>query len=553
MSPFLKMFTEANTASTLIFLSVVGVLGILVGKLKIGSLKLGIAGVLFVGLLVGHLGAEIDHHVLHFVKEFGLILFVYSIGIEIGPRFLASLRSNGMRLNMLAALIVFLGFLCALGIKFAFDLKIEVVAGLFCGAVTNTPALGAAQALLTDMNNGLATPAATSGMAYAIAYPFGILGIILAMALIRILFRIKTDNEVENFKAEAAASSGNVQTIRAEVTNPNLFGKTLASLTASIHEEFVVSRVLRDGEFLIPEGKMILQQGDMIAGLCNKENIEEVELVIGRVAIQKSFEITGKLSMRHIMMTNRKLAGKTLRDINLSSMFPANITRVFRGETEIIPTGNTRLEFGDTIRVVGRRDKMEVVGKFLGNSLRDLSHPNLPPLFTGILLGILLGSIPIAIPGLPMPAKLGLAGGPLIIALLLGHKGRIGKFDFYMTPSANHFIRELGIVLFLACVGLGSGKNFWTTLINGGYMWMLYAAIITFAPLIVAGVIGRLMKINYLTICGYLAGSMTDPPALEFANNLAPVQAQATAYATVYPLTMFLRILMAQLLVLLLI
>ncbi len=553
MSPFLKMFTEANTASTLIFLSVVGVLGILVGKLKIGSLKLGIAGVLFVGLLVGHLGAEIDHHVLHFVKEFGLILFVYSIGIEIGPRFLASLRSNGMRLNMLAALIVFLGFLCAFGIKFAFNLDIEVIAGLFCGAVTNTPALGAAQALLTDMNNGLAAPAATSGMAYAIAYPFGILGIILAMALIRILFKIKTDTEVENFKAEAAANSGNVQTIRAELTNPNLFGKTLASLTSSIHKEFVVSRVLRDGEFLIPEGKMILQKGDMIAGLCNKENIEEVEMVIGRVAIQKSFEITGKLSMRHIMMTNRKLAGKTLRDINLSSMFPANITRVFRGETEIIPTGNTRLEFGDTIRVVGRRDKMDVVGKFLGNSLRDLSHPNLPPLFTGILLGILLGSIPIAIPGLPMPAKLGLAGGPLIIALLLGHKGRIGKFDFYMTPSANHFIRELGIVLFLACVGLGSGKNFWATLINGGYMWMLYAAIITFAPLIIAGVIGRLMKINYLTICGYLAGSMTDPPALEFANNIAPVQAQATAYATVYPLTMFLRILMAQLLVLLLV
>ncbi len=552
MSFVLKMFTEPSTASTLIFLSVVGVLGILVGKLKIGSLKLGIAGVLFVGLLVGHLGAEIDHHVLHFVKEFGLILFVYSIGIEIGPRFLASLRDNGMRLNLLAALIVFLGFLCAFGIKFAFDLKIEVVAGLFCGAVTNTPSLGAVQALLTDLHNGAPEAAQTSGMGYAIAYPFGIMGIILAMALIRVIFKIKVNTEIDDFKAEAAAATGNVQTIRAELTNPNLFGKTLAELTSNIHNEFVVSRILRDGEFLVPEGKMVLQQGDMVAGLCNKDHIDEIEMVIGKVAIQKSFEITGSLSMRHIRMTNKGLAGKSLREINLSSMFPANITRVFRGETEIIPTGNTRLEFGDTIRVVGRRDKMDVVAKFLGNSLRDLSHPNLPPLFLGILVGILLGSIPIAIPGLPMPAKLGLAGGPLIIALLLGHKGRIGKLNFYMTPSANHFIRELGIVLFLACVGLGSGKHFWETLVNGGYMWMLYAAIITFAPLMIAGIIGRMMKINYLTICGYLAGSMTDPPALEFANNLAPVQAQATAYATVYPLTMFLRILMAQLLVLLL-
>ncbi len=546
---FLKIFTETGTASSLLFLALVGVLGIFLGKLKIGPLKLGIAGVLFVGLFVGHLGANIDPHVLHFIKEFGLILFVYSIGIEIGPRFLSSLRNNGMRLNLLATLIVLLGFVSALGIKYVFNLDIEVVAGLFSGAVTNTPSLGAVQSLLTDLHNGSQEAAQTAGMGYAIAYPFGIMGIILAMALIRIFFKIKVDKEVDNFKKEVESTTGKIQTIRVELTNPNLFGKTLADLTSSIHKDFVVSRILRNDDFLVPEGKMILKEGDMIAGLCNKDNIEEIELVVGKVAIQKSFEMGGSLSMRHIRMTNRKLAGKTLQDINLSSMFPANITRVFRGETEIIPSGNTRLEFGDTIRVVGKRDRMDVVGKFLGNSLRDLSHPNLPPLFIGVFLGILLGSISIPL-GLPMPAKLGLAGGPLIIALILGHKGRIGKFDFYMTPSANHFIRELGIVLFLACVGLGSGKHFWETLINGGYMWMLYAAIITFVPLMIAGIIGRFMKINYLTICGYLAGSMTDPPALEFANNLAPVQAQATAYATVYPLTMFLRILMAQLLVL---
>lgn len=550
MSALLEIFTETSTAATLLFISIVGAFGIFIGKAKFGSLKLGIAGVLFLGLLVGHLGAHIEHSVLHFVKEFGLILFVYSIGIEIGPRFLSSLRDNGMKLNLLAAMIVILGLACAFAVKFIFDLDTEVIAGLFSGAVTNTPSLGAVQSLITDQFPNGEQLSEVSGMAYAVAYPFGIIGIILAMSLIRLFFKIKVTKEVAAYKEEQASSSGNVQTIRAEVSNPNLFGQTLASLAASIHKDFVVSRIFRSGDYVIPEGKMILKQGDVIIGLCSKDAIRDVELVIGKTAIQQSVQISGELSMRHILMTNRKLAGKSLKDINLSSMFPANVTRVFRGETEIIPSGETTLEFGDTIRVVGRREKMDMIAKFLGNSLRDLSHPNLIPLFIGIFLGILLGSIPIFIPGLPAPAKLGLAGGPLIIALLLGHKGRIGHFDFYMTPSANHFIREMGIVLFLGCVGIGSGKHFWATIVNGGYMWMLYAAIITFLPLMIMGIIGRMLKINYLTICGYLAGSMTDPPALEFANNIAPVQAQATAYATVYPLTMFLRILMAQLLVL---
>lgn len=550
MSPLLGIFTETSTASTLLFLAIVGALGIFIGKLKLGSLKLGIAGVLFTGLLVGHLGAHIDHGVLHFVKEFGLILFVYSIGIEIGPRFVSSLRDNGLKLNLLASLIVVLGLVCAFAVKYAFNLDTEVIAGLFSGAVTNTPSLGAVQSLITDQFANGEKLSEVSGMAYAVAYPFGILGIILAMALIRLFFHIKVNKEVDNYKQQQASSSGNIQTIQVEVSNPNLFGETLATLAASIHKDFLVSRIFRNEKCIIPEGKLVLEKGDVIIGLCGKEAIHEVELVIGKAAIKESFQITGELSMRHILMTNRKLAGKTLKDINLSAMFPANITRVFRGETEIIPSGETSLEFGDTIRVVGRREKMDVIAKFLGNSLRDLSLPNLIPLFIGIFLGILLGSIPIFIPGLPAPAKLGLAGGPLIIALLLGHKGRVGNFDFYMTPSANHFIREMGIVLFLGCVGIGSGKHFWETIVNGGYMWMLYAAIITFVPLMLVGIIGRVLKINYLTICGYLAGSMTDPPALEFANNIAPVQAQATAYATVYPLTMFLRILLAQLLVL---
>lgn len=548
---FLEIFTKEGTASSLLFLAIVGAMGIFLGKMKLGRLKLGIAGVLFVGLLVGHLGAQVNHEVLHFVKEFGLILFVYSIGIEIGPRFIASLRNNGLRLNALAASIVFLGLVCAIGVKFAFDLDTPVIAGLFSGAVTNTPSLGAIQSLITEQSANGEKLSEVSGMAYAVAYPFGILGIILAMSLIKLIFNIKVSEEVNNFKREQTSSSGDIQTVRAEITNPNLFGQTLSSLTSSLHIEFVVSRIFRNDSYIVPEANLILQNGDVLVGLCRKSAMSDLELIVGKISLQQALQISGELSMRHIMMTNRKLAGKSLKDINLTAMFPANITRVFRGETEIIPTGETTVEFGDTLRVVGRREKMDTIAKFLGNSLRDLSHPNLVPLFIGIFLGILLGSIPIAIPGLPAPAKLGLAGGPLIIALLLGHKGRIGSFDFYMTPSANHFIRELGIILFLGCVGIGSGKHFIETITNGGYMWMLYAAIITFVPLMVAGIIGRLLNINYLTICGYLSGSMTDPPALEFANGIAPVQAQATAYATVYPLTMFLRILFAQILVLL--
>lgn len=548
---FLEIFTKEGTASSLLFLAIVGAMGIFLGKMKLGRLKLGIAGVLFVGLLVGHFGAQVNHEVLHFVKEFGLILFVYSIGIEIGPRFIASLRNNGLRLNALAASIVFLGLVCAIGVKFAFDLDTPVIAGLFSGAVTNTPSLGAIQSLITEQSANGEKLSEVSGMAYAVAYPFGILGIILAMSLIKLIFNIKVSEEVNNFKREQTSSSGDIQTVRAEITNPNLFGQTLSSLTSSLHIEFVVSRIFRNDSYIVPEANLILQNGDVLVGLCRKSAMSDLELIVGKISLQQALQISGELSMRHIMMTNRKLAGKRLKDINLTAMFPANITRVFRGETEIIPTGETTVEFGDTLRVVGRREKMDTIAKFLGNSLRDLSHPNLVPLFIGIFLGILLGSIPIAIPGLPAPAKLGLAGGPLIIALLLGHKGRIGSFDFYMTPSANHFIRELGIILFLGCVGIGSGKHFIETITNGGYMWMLYASIITFVPLMVAGIIGRLLNINYLTICGYLSGSMTDPPALEFANGIAPVQAQATAYATVYPLTMFLRILFAQILVLL--
>ncbi|MDA3883406.1 MAG: putative transporter [Bacteroidales bacterium] len=548
-----ELFTQQGIASTLLFIALISISGILLGKIKVFNVKLGIAGVLFSGILLGHLGAEMHTEVLHFVKEFGLILFVFSIGLDIGPRFVSSFRNNGIKLNILSLSVIFLGFGIALLIQSIWDIDVEVIAGILSGAVTNTPSLGAAQSVLQDQLPNAEHAVNTTGMAYAVAYPFGIIGIILVMSLIRVFFKIKITHEIEEYNREVTGLSGKAEAIQIQVQNPNIIGKTIALLEKSLDTQFVFSRILRNNEFIISHKNVILQKNDILYGVSSTEMFEELELKVGTVSKTERVEITGNLTMRHVLVTNKSVAGKTLQQIGISEQFPANITRIFRGGNEIMPNKKSTLEFGDTVCVVAQRRIIDEVTKYLGNSQRSLALPNLLPLFIGIFLGIIVGSIPIFIPGLPVPAKLGLAGGPLIVALILGHKGRIGKFDFYMAPSANLFIRELGIVLFLGCVGLGAGKNFIETITNGGYMWMMYGAIITFVPIFVVGIIAYFLKYNYLTICGIIAGSMTDPPALEFANAIAPVQAQATAYATVYPLTMFMRILLAQILVLVLV
>ncbi len=547
----INLFSGDGTAATLLNLSLVGIVGVLLGKLPFGRIKLGIAGVLFAGLLAGHFGTEFDHHVLHFIKEFGLILFVYSVGVEIGPRFLSSFRNNGMKLNLLAMSLVTLGFVTTVGIKMGFNINMPTSVGMLCGAVTNTPSLGAAQSLIADQMSDGEILAQNTGMAYAIAYPFGIIGIIITMYAVRYLFRINVDDEIKIHKKETEAQNQRIKAVNIVVTNPNLDGKTIKFIKQSLENRFVFSRISRDGIFLIPDKNEIVKSGDIIYGLALEEHFPDLDLAVGTVSLTPIYEHAEPLAMRHIILTNRTLAGKKIGDTKFSELFSASITRIFRGETEIIANPSNTIEFGDTLRIIGARDKMDEIAKFLGNSIHSLAHPNILPLFIGILLGILLGSIPVFIPGLPAPAKLGLAGGPLIIALLLGHKGRIGKLDFYMTPGANKYIRELGIILFLACVGIGSGKHFWATLCDGGIQLMALSALITFVPLLIVGISGRLLKLNYLTICGMLSGSMTDPPALEFANSIAPSQAQSSAYAMVYPLTMFLRILFAQIFVLL--
>jgi putative transport protein len=341
-----------------------------------------------------------------------------------------------------------------------------------------------------------------------------------------------------------------LESVKIIVGNPNLFGKSIGYIKKMIDKELVISRISRDNVQLVAVDGEVLQDGDILFGVSSENHIENLNLKIGPVEITQKREIGGALAMTHVLVTNRKYSGKTIQQIGIYRRYEANITRIFRAGMEILPSLDTNIEFGDTVRIVGKTELLPDIRNELGNSMKELAVPNTIPIFVGIFLGVILGSIPIFIPGLPAPAKLGLAGGPLLVAILLGHKGRIGKVDFYMTPGANMIIREIGIILFLACVGLSSGSKFVATIWNGGYWWMIYGAAITFIPILIVGVIARLFKINYLKICGMMAGTMTDPPALEFANSLAPVQAQSTAYAAVYPLAMFLRILIAQMFIL---
>jgi len=546
----INLFTQEGIASTLLYISFIGITGMLLGKIKILKIRLGIAGVLFAGLIVGHLGANFNPEVIKFIKEFGLILFIYSIGLEVGPRFLSSLRHNGLTMNALAMGIVLLGFAFAVIFKYTFNLSSSVISGIMCGAVTNTPGLGAAQQAISEQMANAGDMSQIAGMAYAVAYPFGVIGIILAMILIRLIFHISIKDEKENYKKEISGLSGEPEAINMKVLNGALLGKDIAFMRKSLKGEFALSRLWRNGESIIPEENEIIKEGDKLFGVSTKNNFSELEIKVGPIAKTLNLNFSGNIAMKHVVFTNKKMAGKTIGQIGIGRRFPVNITRIYRNGAEIMAAEEDSVEFGDTLRIVGEKKVLDEVAALLGNSMEELSHPNIIPVFIGIFAGILLGSIPLAIPGLPSPAKLGLAGGPLVIALFLGYKGRIGKLSFYITPGANLFIRQLGIVLFLGCVGLSSGEKFVDTISNGGYVWMMYGAAITFFPLIIIGIIARLMKFNYLSICGIIAGSMTDPPALEFANSISPVQAQSTAYATVYPLTMFLRILLAQALVL---
>ena len=547
----------SETAITISLLALVAVIGLWIGHFKIKGVGLGIGGVLFGGILVAHFttqyGIKLDSHTLHFVQEFGLILFVYTIGIQVGPGFFASLRKSGLTLNGLGILIVALGAVVTILIYKLADIPLDVALGIYSGAVTNTPSLGAGQQILSEL--GMSQTTSNMGMAYAMAYPFGICGILLSMWLIRLFFKIKVDEEAANFEKESGHDKEALKSMSLKVTNANLNGIHLIEIPGFDDEDVVCSRLKRGELVIVPKADTDVQLGDILHLVGNPEGLKKMHLIIGEEVDVPVASLSGEIRSERVVVTNEKVLGKKIRHLGIHQKYGVVISRLNRAGVELVPTAHTTLQFGDVLHMVGKTDILNQAISVIGNAKQKLLQVQMLPVFIGIGLGVLLGSIPFYIPGFPVALKLGLAGGPLVVALILARIGSIGKLYWFMPPSANLALREIGIVLFLAVVGLKSGGSFVDTLTNGsGLEWMGYGIFITLVPLMIVGVIARLYaKLNYLSLCGLLAGSMTDPPALAFANELKEGSGAASlSYATVYPLTMFLRIISPQLLAILL-
>ncbi|MDR3260747.1 MAG: putative transporter [Tannerella sp.] len=543
-------------AHSILLLSLVIVLGILSGKIKIGGISLGITFVLFAGICFGHFGFRINHQILHFFKEFGLILFVYSIGMQVGPGFFSSFKKGGMTLNLLAAGVVLLGVLITLSLHYITGIPMPVMVGILSGAVTNTPGLGAAQQTYSDIH-GAAD--GTIALGYAVAYPLGVVGIILSIMLIRVLFRIRLDKEAERLNREDDSLAGTTaRPVSLTVRNPAIFGKRVSEISVLMkHREFVISRIWYNDSKKIElvSADTVLHENDKIFVITNEQDAETVKVFVGEeIPMERKQWIRqeSQFISRRILVTKSNLNGKRLGALQLRKIYGINITRINRSGVDFVASPNLTLQVGDRVTVVGTESAIANVEGVLGNSMKRLNEPNLVPIFLGIALGLVLGSIPITFPGIPQPVKLGLAGGPLVVAILISRFGYRYKLVTYTTMSANLMLREIGITIFLACVGVDAGDGFVETVIyKGGFAWIGYGLVITVVPLLIVGTVARCFyKLNYFTLMGLLAGSATDPPALAYSNATAGNDAPAVGYATVYPLTMFLRVLTAQLLIL---
>ncbi|EFH6478562.1 putative transporter [Escherichia coli] len=544
----------SDIALTVSILALVAVVGLFIGNVKFRGIGLGIGGVLFGGIIVGHFvsqaGMTLSSDMLHVIQEFGLILFVYTIGIQVGPGFFASLRVSGLRLNLFAVLIVIIGGLVTAILHKLFDIPLPVVLGIFSGAVTNTPALGAGQQILRDLGTPMEM-VDQMGMSYAMAYPFGICGILFTMWMLRVIFRVNVETEAQQHESSRTNGGALIKTINIRVENPNLHDLAIKDVPVLNGDKIICSRLKREETLKVPSPDTIIQLGDLLHLVGQPADLHNAQLVIGQ-EVDTSLSTKGTdLRVERVVVTNENVLGKRIRDLHFKERYDVVISRLNRAGVELVASGDISLQFGDILNLVGRPSAIDAVANVLGNAQQKLQQVQMLPVFIGIGLGVLLGSIPVFVPGFPAALKLGLAGGPLIMALILGRIGSIGKLYWFMPPSANLALRELGIVLFLSVVGLKSGGDFVNTLVNGeGLSWIGYGALITAVPLITVGILARMLaKMNYLTMCGMLAGSMTDPPALAFANNLHPTSgAAALSYATVYPLVMFLRIITPQLL-----
>lgn len=546
-----SLFFGSSVAHAVLTFALVITVGILLGKIKIKGVSLGITWILFVGIIFSHFGMTVDNDVRHFVQEFGLILFVFSIGLQVGPGFFASFKHGGMTLVGCATAIVLLGVLTAYVIHIATGTPIPTMVGILSGAVTNTPGLGAAQQAYADAS-GVNDPSIALG--YAVAYPLGVVGIILSMIFIRYALRVDFKKEDEGL-AELANEQKLAEKVSVEFTNQIIEGRSVEYVRDLVNRQFVISRVMHpDGSITMADTDTKIHLGDRLWVICQAEDVEAVVAFLGH-RVELTDEDWGnntpnaELISRRILITKSSINGKKFSDLRLRTKYGITITRVNRAGMDLIPYQGLELQVGDRVMVVGPAKSVAKVADVLGNSLKKLDHPNLITIFVGIALGVLLGSIPLM--NVPQPVKLGLAGGPLIVAILIGRFGTHFHLVTYTTASANLMLREVGIALFLAAVGIGAGDGFVEAVVNGGYRWIGYGFIITVVPILIVAIIARLwLKMNYYTLMGLIAGSTTDPPALAYANATAGNDMPAVGYSTVYPMVMFLRVLTAQIFIL---
>lgn len=555
MNWFTQLFTAHSIAQTVVIYGCIIAIGIMLGKIKVYNISLGITWVLFVGIIAAHFGATVDENTQHFLKEFGLILFVYSIGLQVGPGFFASLKKQALGVNALAAMVVLLGVGFTLLFLYTSGNNIGIMTGIMSGAVTNTPGLGAAQQTVADMqlaSKGL--NASTIGLAYAVAYPFGVLGIILVIMLLKKICKVDIEKEQAKIERLQRSDPSAPVAINLKVENPLLFSKPVKDIRTIVKHPYVISRMQHTDKIFTPTPETVLSEGDVLVFVTSKAVVTQLKLVVGPESeinlLQQ--QKNHNLISRRIVVTNKEATHKKLHELDILNRNDFSITRINRAGVEFIAGDEIILHMGDQVTTVGTENGIKEISKRLGNSLKRLDAPDLAPIFTGIVLGVILGSIPIAIPGIPVPVKIGLAGGPLIISLLLSEFGNRFYLTNYTTHSANLILREIGIVLFLASVGLGSGEHFAEVLTGGqGWYWMAMGAAITFLPLLITGLVAHfIFKKTFFEISGLLAGASTDPPALAFAIQAAGNDTPSVTYATVYPLTMILRIVAAQLLIL---
>lgn len=556
-----ELFFGQGTGHSIMLLAFVIAVGLLLGKWKVKGVSLGSTWILFVGILLSHFGFRADSSLLHFLKEFGLILFVFSIGLQVGPGFFHSFKSGGLKLNLLALVLVLAGVVTTYVIHLVTKEDLVTLTGVMSGAVTNTPGLGAAQQTYMDATSGsfvheVGSAAVASSMAsgYAVAYPIGVLGVILVLMLTKALFRIDLKKEEDQMHGMETGMDS-PQRLAFAIKNPAVFGKTILEASHAIENKFIISRISRDGVVKVPMASTVLQENDKLLVVTAQSSVEAVTMLFGeQIEMPKETwdKLDASMSVRKLTITRTSLTGKKLKELKIRTHYGVSITRVSRSGIDLVANPDLIVQMGDSLLVVGHDSDINQVAKLVGNSRTGLNHPNLIPIFFGIALGVLFGSIPIAIPGIPQAIKFGLAGGPLVIAILLGYFGPKLKITTYTTMSANLMLREIGISIFLAAVGLGAGENFVSSIVNGGYWWILYGALITLIPTALVAILGRVIfKLNFYQICGLVSGSCTNPPVLAFAQNAYGTDYTSVSYATVYPLSMFMRVLVAQVLILL--